>query len=183
MTLTDAQIAALTEAERIDLVHRLRAPRDPAQPPVIPTRLRVARITRLWVMITSTLVLIPWIAYLAITLPPTYDAQHWRVTWVGLDVLLLALTATTVILGLLRRQLVVLTAFATGTLLVSDAWFDVMTASPTDRIGSILAALLVELPIAALLTFGTVRLLHFVNAHHLLGGDGQGRFVLDDNGG
>lgn len=181
MTLTDAQIAAMTDAERIDLVRRLQPPTGPDPRGTIPTRLRVARTTRLWVMIASTIVLIPWIAYLAITLPPTYDAQHWRATWVGLDVLLLALTATTVVLGLLRRQLVVLTAFATGTLLVSDAWFDVMTASPEDRVGSILAALLVELPIAALLTFGTVRLLHFVNTHHLLSGDGQGRFVLDDS--
>ena len=30
--------------------------------------------------------LIPWIVFLALTLPPQYDATHWQLLWVGYDV-------------------------------------------------------------------------------------------------
>jgi hypothetical protein len=59
----------------------------------------------------------------------------------------------------LRRQLLVLTAFTTGVLLICDAWFDVMTAAPMDRWPSVLTALLGELPLAALLITGALRIL------------------------
>ncbi|MBB4855978.1 hypothetical protein HNP40_003392 [Mycobacteroides chelonae] len=38
----------------------------------------------------------------------------------------------TAVRGLPRRQLLVLTAFSTGVLLICDAWFDVMTAGPSE---------------------------------------------------
>jgi hypothetical protein len=59
--------------------------------------------------------------------------------------------ATTAVLGLLRRQLIVLSAFATGVLLLCDAWFDVTTAGPHGRLLSILSAVLVEIPVACFL--------------------------------
>ena len=39
--------------------------------------------------------------------------------------------------GYLRRQALVVTAFATGVLLVCDAWFDVMTAHGDDQTWSV----------------------------------------------
>ena len=77
----------------------------------------------------------------------------------GFDVLLLLFMAVTAVLGLLRRQLLVLTAFTTGVLLICDAWFDVMTAAPADRWPSVLTAVLGELPLAALLITGALRIL------------------------
>jgi hypothetical protein len=92
-------------------------------------------------------------------LPDKYIAHNWPATWVGFDVLLLLFMAVTAVLGLLRRQLLVLTAFTTGVLLICDAWFDVMTAAPMDRWPSVLGALLGELPLAALLITGALRIL------------------------
>ena len=62
-------------------------------------------------------------------------------------------------LGLLRRQLLVLTAFTTGILLVCDAWFDIMTAAPNDRWLSVLTAVVGELPLSAILITGALRIL------------------------
>jgi hypothetical protein len=47
---------------------------------------------------------------------------------------------------------------------VCDAWFDVMTAHGEDRRWSVLTALLVELPLAALLIAGSVQVLRLVAA-------------------
>jgi hypothetical protein len=73
-------------------------------------------------------------------------------------VLLLGLMAATVVLGMLRRQLLLLTAFATAVLLVCDAWFDILTAGPSDFWISVLTAALGDLPLAVLLITGTLRL-------------------------
>ena len=43
----------------------------------------------------SSAVLIPWIVLLALTLPRHYVAGHWRLTWVGFDIILLAALAST----------------------------------------------------------------------------------------
>jgi hypothetical protein len=108
---------------------------------------------------TASTLLIPWIAVLAIKLPPRYLAHHWRLTWVGFDVALGCALAITAWTALHRRQIVVLWAFVSGTLLTCDAWFDVMTASGRDRWVSFDTAAFVELPLAALL---------FFMGHHLL---------------
>jgi hypothetical protein len=110
-------------------------------------------------MIGAIVGLIPWTVYLAITLPDKYIAHNWPATWVGFDVLILVFMAVTAVLGLLRRQLLILTAFTTGTLLICDAWFDVMTAAPTDRWLSVLTAVMGELPLAIVLITGALRIL------------------------
>jgi hypothetical protein len=117
------------------------------------------RRVRLVLMVGAIVGLIPWTIYLAITLPDKYIAHNWPVTWVGFDILLLVFMAATAVLGLLRRQLLVLTAFTTGILLVCDAWFDVMTAGPTDMWLSVLTAALGELPLAVILITGALRIL------------------------
>lgn len=153
--LTDAEIARLTPAQRRRLIRRLsKSLTDVAGPPERIHRLRVARLT---LLIAAVLVLIPWTVYLAMTLPERYVTTHWELTWVGFDVLLLVLFATTAVLGLLRRQVIVLSAFATGVLLICDAWFDVTTAGPHDRPLSLLSAALVELPMAVVLIRFTLR--------------------------
>jgi ABC-type dipeptide/oligopeptide/nickel transport system permease subunit len=99
---------------------------------------------RLALMVGGAIGLIPWIVFLVITLPANYVA-------LGFDVLLVAFMVTTAVLVFLRRQLVLLTAFTTGVLLICDAWFDVMTAGPHDLWASALTATLVELPVAIML--------------------------------
>lgn len=154
--VSDAQIAAMSAAQRRELISRLERPIGELVPPSELARLRRVRL----VLIVGAIAgLIPWIVYLAIALPDKYIAHNWPATWVGFDVLILIFMAVTAVLGLLRRQLLVLTAFTTGILLVCDAWFDVMTAAPEDRWLSVLTAVLGELPLAAILVTGALRIL------------------------
>jgi len=74
------------------------------------------------ILVISAVVLVPWIAYLAVTLPRVYVTHNWDEAWVGFDILLLLLIVVTAVLGILRRQMVTLTAFAAGVLLICDAW-------------------------------------------------------------
>lgn len=154
-TLSDSQIAAMSAEERRALIARLERPLEE----VLPVE-RAHRLHWGWLgmMTGGTLVLIPWIVYLALFLPDSYLVHGWTATWVGFDVLLAGLMGLTVVLGLLRRQLMLLTAFATGVLLVCDAWFDLMTAAPDDFWVSALTAVLADLPLAVLLIAGTLRL-------------------------
>lgn len=96
--------------------------------------------------------LVPWTILLAVTLPRQYDAHHWRLAWVGFDMLLLVGLASTAYLGWRGRQMVIGTSIATAMLLICDAWFDVSLDLGTPDVWTSLAsAVLVELPLAALL--------------------------------
>jgi hypothetical protein len=154
--VSDAQIAAMSAAERRELIHRLERPLAELLPEAVLARVRRVRLV---LMVGAIVGLVPWTVYLAITLPDKYIAHNWPATWVGFDVLLLVFIASTALLGLLRRQLLVLTAFTTGILLICDAWFDVMTAAPDDRWLSVVTATVGELPLAALLITGALRIL------------------------
>ncbi|MFG3285229.1 hypothetical protein [Streptomyces sp. NPDC048111] len=94
--------------------------------------------------------LVPWMVVLARTLPQTTQVSNWSTAWVGLDALLaVGLTGTGVLLGRGDPRAAQLAA-ATGALLVVDAWFDVMTASPgPERATALALAALAELPLAA----------------------------------
>jgi hypothetical protein len=154
--LSDAVIAAMSADERRELISRLERPLAELLPSSTLARLRRVRLV---VMAGAIIGLLPWTVYLAITLPDKYIAHNWPATWVGFDILILVFMAATAVLGLLRRQLLVLTAFTTGILLVCDAWFDVMTAAPEDRWLSVLTAATGELPLAAILITGALRIL------------------------
>ena len=160
--LSDEQIAAMSPQERRDLIKRLARPVDD----FVPSHrwLRRTREVRILLLVGSALVLVPWIVYLAVTLPRQYVADNWDVTWVGFDVLLLVMMVATAVLGYLRRQMLVLTAFATGVLLVCDAWFDVITARGDDQMWSLVSAFVVELPLAAFLIVGALQMLRLVAA-------------------
>ncbi len=160
--LTDDQIATMSPAERRDLIKRLARPVDDIAPST--HWLRRTREIRIAVMVLSVVLLVPWIVYLAVTLPRAYVAHNWDRTWVGFDLLLLVMLAATAVFGILRRQALVLTAFATGVLLLCDAWFDVMTAHGEDRTWSVLTALVVELPLAALLIAGSLQVMRLIAA-------------------
>ncbi|OBB99514.1 hypothetical protein A5784_22270 [Mycobacterium sp. 852013-50091_SCH5140682] len=154
--LSDAQIAAMSDVDRRDLIRRLERPVGEV---LEPSALRRLRRVRLVLLVGASIGLVPWTGYLAMTLPDKYVAHNWPATWVGFDAILLAFLVATAVLGLLRRQLLILTAFTTGVLLVCDAWFDVMTAAPADRQLSFLTAVLVELPLAIILMTGALRIL------------------------
>src|SRR5947209_5435930 len=127
--LSDAQISALTPEQRRELISRLEKPLSDVIDPSFLGRIRRIRLS---LMTVGSLAMIPWLGYLSATLPQNYVAHNWPLTWVGFDILLAGFMVATAVFGYLRRQLLVPAAFTTGVLLICDAWFDLMTAGPTD---------------------------------------------------
>src|SRR3954454_14963945 len=78
--LSDAQIAAMSAHERRELIGRLERPLGELLPPSELARLRRVRLV---LMAGAIIGLLPWIVYLAITLPDKYIAHNWPTTWVG----------------------------------------------------------------------------------------------------
>ncbi|HEX3332876.1 MAG TPA: hypothetical protein VHS57_00940 [Acidimicrobiales bacterium] len=147
--MSDEQIAAMTSEERARLSHRLAAFNTELVRDTETTRRRRRRTIDLLVVICIGL--IPWIVILGVTLPRRYVASHWALAWVGFDVALLSALAVTAWAAWRRRQIVIIGALVSGTMLVVDAWFDIVTDSTTrDLIISIVTAVFGELPLAAL---------------------------------
>lgn len=93
---------------------------------------------------------VPWLFALNARLPSTKTVPHWPAMWIGLDAMeALGLVATggLVARGDSRQRLA---AAATASLLIADAWFDLVTSSPgAERLAAVGMALGAELPIAA----------------------------------
>jgi hypothetical protein len=156
--LSDTDIASMSKEERITLSRRLAAFNADLVRDTDATRRRRRRVID--VLVIACLGLIPWIVLLGLTLPRRYVADHWAVAWVGFDVALLCALALTAWAAWRRRQIVIVAALVTGTMLVVDAWFDIVTDSTTrDLIISIVTAAFGELPLAALAFAGAFRLL------------------------
>jgi hypothetical protein len=158
--LTDQQLMALSPAERSDLSRRLA---ELVAPGPVPEPAMARGRHRFVVLLTvSCAVLVPWIIFLAATLPHRYIASHWTLTWVGFDLALLASLAGTAVLAWLGRQVMIVACFVTATLLVCDAWFDITTSSTwRDTAFSIADAALIELPLAGLLVWVGFKLMRF----------------------
>jgi hypothetical protein len=96
-------------------------------------------------------VLAGWTVALAVTLPSRAVIAHQDVVWVGFDVGLLIGLVATAWAALRRKRTLPILAAATATLLLTDAWFDVVGSGSRSAAGEALAmALLVELPLSGL---------------------------------
>jgi|ERR1022692_3603733 hypothetical protein len=147
-----AELAALGDVDRLLLARWL----SESQLRKYPSRGRLRRRTLgLASMTLATVILVPWVAYLAATLPDRIQAHDWDVAWVGFDSALIAAIVFTVWLGWRRRQLAVFFLLVTGTILICDAWFDVtLSWGTSEQVASILTAVFVEVP-AAVFMFAT----------------------------
>jgi hypothetical protein len=96
-------------------------------------------------------ILLVWAAVLIFTLPPNYTANHWRVAWGGFDIGLGTAMIATAVAVIRRSPFAEVAAAVTGTLLICDAWFDVLTSrTSAELVQAGLEAILIELPLAAL---------------------------------
>jgi hypothetical protein len=97
------------------------------------------------------ILLVPWIIYLAVELPEQARSAHYDVVWVGFDMAMFVALAGLGWCAWRRSTYTEVMAAITATLLVTDAWFDVVSAD-TDmrRMEAFGSALLIELPLAAL---------------------------------
>ncbi len=100
------------------------------------------------------LVLVPWTVYLVWSLPSRHVQAYYSVAWGGFDLALAAALAATGVGLFRRRPWVQAVAAAAATLLLCDAWFDVLGSHPgQERVVAIVMALGAELPVAALCVF------------------------------
>jgi hypothetical protein len=95
--------------------------------------------------------LFPWTIWLSASLKPDHETQHWNLAWSVFDVALAFAFLLTALAAWRRSPWVGAAAAATGTLLVTDAWFDVVLETQADDVrNALLLAVIAELPIAAL---------------------------------
>jgi hypothetical protein len=134
-----------------EAVGKLDALVEPASEPENKVLTDEARIVR-WagpLFALCSVILLPWTVYLGKTLPVRQVSSNYDVAWTGFDVILLAVLASTAYFALRRSRYLAVTAASTATLLVVDAWFDCLTSPARQLWQSILLAVVVELPLAA----------------------------------
>ena len=99
--------------------------------------------------------------YLAYSLPSRQLSADYDIAWAGFDIMLLAALAGTGYFAFRRSRYLATAATAATTLLIVDAWFDVMTTLPGQRFQPVALAAGVELPLASVcvwLSFHTQQL-------------------------
>jgi hypothetical protein len=150
-------LRSLSEDERRHLLRRLvDADRHPPVKPGTGWKWDLLLV----LIIGGCIGLAAWIGYLAVSLPTYYRAGSWRGAWVGFDIAELAVFAITGWAAWRRRQILIICLIVLATLLLCDAWFDVVLDTRTAGfLGSLLSALLVEVPIAVLAVVVARRLL------------------------
>jgi hypothetical protein len=103
-----------------------------------------------WLVIGAGVILLPWVAGLVFILPTRHEAAHYGASWIGFDLALSGMLVRTGWLAQKGREHIELSAAMTGTLLLVDAWFDVVTAdSHREQALALLLALVGEIPLAA----------------------------------
>jgi hypothetical protein len=119
----------------------------PSASPLEPERVPLPR----WIVPVLTLTafgLLLWTLWLTYSLPSRHVTQHYDVAWVGFDIALLTAFVVTTWCVVRSSQWLVPAAAVTGTMLLCDAWFDVITSEPGGRPEALLEAGLAELPLA-----------------------------------
>jgi hypothetical protein len=158
------------QPEPEDLLERLDDLVPPAPEPENAVLTDDSRIVR-WtgpLFALFALILLPWIAYIAITLPARQLSPNYDIAWAGFDVLLAAGLASTAYFALRRSRYLSTASTATATLLLVDAWFDCMTTPGDARVQSITLCFLIELPLAAVCLWLSYHTLHIAERRIVL---------------
>ena len=143
---------------------------------------------REWVVVVFAAIglgLLPWTLVVASSLAPRHVTESWDLAWTGFDSALALMFLATAFAAYRRSPWLAALAAATGTMLVTDAWFDIVLESHADeRRTAVILALVAELPTAALcfwIAYRTERFLaHAVEQLHVApAGEGaaEGDFV------
>jgi len=98
--------------------------------------------------------LLPWTLYLTLTLPSRHVTTHYDIAWVGFDIALACAFGGTSWAAVRGSTWLVPLAAATGTMLLCDAWFDIVTSFGAGEVAEAVAeAVFAELPLAAVCAF------------------------------
>jgi hypothetical protein len=94
--------------------------------------------------------LIPWTLWLTFSLPDRHVTDRYDLAWVGFDIALAAAFGATAWAAIRSPRWLVAFAAVTGTMLVCDAWFDVVTSTGGGELTeAVVEAVFAELPLAA----------------------------------
>ena len=104
--------------------------------------------------------LLPWIGYLAISLPDASRADAWKAAWVGFDLMLALVLLVTSWMGFNRRLLTTIGMVVAATLLLVDAWFDLTLSFRTSEQAGAIVGACIEIPFAILLIISARAILH-----------------------
>lgn len=129
-----------------------------------------------WVVtffVGGAIILIPWIV-LMFTVPQVVNvSRRWELVWGGFDCFLVLGFAVTAFRLITRSPRGAVTAAMTGTMLLIDAWFDVLTTHRGGQIISILMAVFAEIPCALICFYVSRRIVGlFEQAKEVLGSAG-----------
>jgi hypothetical protein len=134
-------------------VDDLVPPADQLGNAVLPDNRRIIRLAGP-VFATFALLLVPWIVFVATQLPARKLSANYDIAWAGFDVFLFTGLATTAFCAFRRSRWLPPAAAAAGTLLLVDAWFDVITSQAgRDMVLAVASAVLIELPLSAVCWF------------------------------
>lgn len=93
--------------------------------------------------------IIPWIVFLALTLPGHQPTDDYDIAWVGFDCAMAIVLASLAYCAIRRRPATGPIAAVAATMLVVDAWFDVVTSDGgAHLLLAVLSAAFGELPLA-----------------------------------
>ncbi len=116
--------------------------------------------------------MVPWTIFLGFSLPPRYDAGHWDLVWTGFDVGLICVLSYAAWAAWFHREVIAATAIVAGTLLLCDAWFDIITSlGHADQWVTLLTGLGGELPLVVFFfwLYRKIVLASFATLHARLG--------------
>ena len=148
--INEADLREMSSGERRQLARSLAVIDYPH--PLLELNLRRGRTIGVLFSIIACTVLVGWIIVLVLTLERNYTATHWRLAWVGFDIVLLAAFAATGWAFWRGRQIVIAFLLVTATLLCCDAWFDVILDLGSSGVWvSIASAVIVEIPLAVVM--------------------------------
>ena len=135
--------------------------------------LGAGRIIPRWVVaffLGGAVILIPW-DVLMFSVPQVVNVpKHWVLVWGGFDCFLILGFAVTAFRLITRSPRGAVTAAMTGTMLLIDAWFDVLTTHRGGQLVSILMAVFAEIPCAVICFYVSRRIVKlFEQAKDYLG--------------
>jgi len=102
-----------------------------------------------YAFVACSFALLPWTVWLYQTLPSRATADNWDVAWTGFDFAIAATLLATAIGALRRASWTQGVAASAATLLICDAWFDVLTSRTAHELEvALMMAILAEGPLA-----------------------------------
>jgi hypothetical protein len=95
--------------------------------------------------------MLPWTIWLSASLKPHHVTERWDLAWSGFDMGLALAFLLTAFAAWRKSPWVGALAAATGTLLLTDAWFDIVLESHSEELRkAVYLAVFAELPLAVL---------------------------------